>query len=193
MKRTKLLLGSAILSIALLGTGYAYWTDALTIDSTVKSGNFDIVMEESTAPIISPHVAQVGGTKITQPDTNRCVATLDFSNLYPGAQVTYPIRIKNNGSIPAVLESCTVNFNNNKLFNEMTFKVGETDKIAPGNLAEAIKTVLKGELKNTDSKDLVITATLNNVGNDLQNYENKDAKLDIRLNWSQFNFEDVKK
>ncbi|MHC1746886.1 MAG: hypothetical protein AB9856_00680 [Cellulosilyticaceae bacterium] len=197
MKKSKLLLGSAILSVALLGTGYAYWTDALTVESTVKSGNFNVVMEKldrtgqdsDMSPYVQPSEIVITSTS----DANACVATLNFDKLYPGAKVTYPIRISNKGSIPAVLENCNVNFNNNLLLQHMTFKVGDSDNIVPSSLATAIKGALSNQLDKDKNVDLVITATLNDLGNDLQNYDNKDAKLDIQLNWSQFNFKDIKK
>ena len=42
MKRTKLMLGVAALSAALLGTGYAAMTDVLQINSTVNTAKFDV-------------------------------------------------------------------------------------------------------------------------------------------------------
>ena len=43
MKRAKLLVGVLVASIALLGTGYAYWTDQLTVNATVTTGELKVV------------------------------------------------------------------------------------------------------------------------------------------------------
>ncbi len=42
MKKSKLLVGVLVASMALLGTGYAYWTDTLTIKGTVKTGELEV-------------------------------------------------------------------------------------------------------------------------------------------------------
>ncbi len=46
MKRSKLLVGVLVASIALLGTGYAYWTDQLTVNATVTTGELKVVYTE---------------------------------------------------------------------------------------------------------------------------------------------------
>nr|WP_307990818.1 hypothetical protein [uncultured Niameybacter sp.] len=42
MKRTKFIAGLVALSMILMGTGYAYWTDTLTIQTTATTGNLEV-------------------------------------------------------------------------------------------------------------------------------------------------------
>lgn len=46
MKKSKLLVGVLVASMALLGTGYAYWTDQLTVNATVSTGELKVVYTE---------------------------------------------------------------------------------------------------------------------------------------------------
>jgi predicted ribosomally synthesized peptide with SipW-like signal peptide len=47
MKKSKLLVGVLVASMALLGTGYAYWTDQLTVNATVTTGELKVVYTEN--------------------------------------------------------------------------------------------------------------------------------------------------
>lgn len=42
MKKSKFLLGTLVLATALMGTGYAAWTDVLGVYGTVKTGQFNV-------------------------------------------------------------------------------------------------------------------------------------------------------
>ncbi len=42
MKKSKLLAGVLVASMALLGTGYAYWTDTLIFNATLETGNLNV-------------------------------------------------------------------------------------------------------------------------------------------------------
>lgn len=70
MKKTKLLIGTLALSMGLMGTGYAYWTKQLTVNTTVSSANFDVYFSEAVAK-------PVGGTGI---DNKYNTMTVDLTN-----------------------------------------------------------------------------------------------------------------
>ncbi len=46
MKKTKFLALVLVASIMLMGAGYAYWTDTLTIENTVATGNLDVTFTD---------------------------------------------------------------------------------------------------------------------------------------------------
>ncbi len=125
MKRSKFMIGALVLSMGLLGTGYAYWTDALQVNTTVNTGKFDM---EFVAGSESVNASEDGknyvgqykvtgeqvekiaddsglvGTVITEEgkDANE-VVTFTAHNLYPTASVEFNVGIKNAGTIAAKL------------------------------------------------------------------------------------------
>lgn len=42
MKNTKFLVGALVLSMGVLGVGYAAWADVLTINTTVDTASFEL-------------------------------------------------------------------------------------------------------------------------------------------------------
>lgn len=119
------MIGALVLSMGLLGTGYAYWTDALQVNTTVNTGKFDM---EFVAGSESVNASEDGknyvgqykvtgeqvekiaddsglvGTVITEEgkDANE-VVTFTAHNLYPTASVEFNVGIKNAGTIAAKL------------------------------------------------------------------------------------------
>ena len=49
MKKGKFLIGAVVLSLGLLGTGYAYWTDQVSIGATVETGYLDVGLKKTGA------------------------------------------------------------------------------------------------------------------------------------------------
>ena len=49
MKSRKMIIAVITISIMLLGTGYAYWTETLTIDNTVSTGYLDVRFIDANA------------------------------------------------------------------------------------------------------------------------------------------------
>ncbi|PHV70458.1 hypothetical protein CS063_10235 [Sporanaerobium hydrogeniformans] len=58
MRKSKLMIGVLVVSIALLGTGYAYWTDQLTLNSTVETGKLNVIY--TAAPTLAKGELQQG-------------------------------------------------------------------------------------------------------------------------------------
>ncbi len=58
MKKSKFMVGVLVASIALLGTGYAYWTDQLTLKSTVETGRLNVIY--TAAPTLAKGELQQG-------------------------------------------------------------------------------------------------------------------------------------
>lgn len=92
MKRGKFIAGITALSIMMMGSGYAMWSQGFTATNTVTTGTFDVV---TTSPIIEPLIN--GDTDITINGNNVVVS---IGNAYPGAIVNYSFMVTNNSTIP---------------------------------------------------------------------------------------------
>ncbi|MHC1746884.1 MAG: SipW-dependent-type signal peptide-containing protein [Cellulosilyticaceae bacterium] len=195
MRKTKLLLGSAILSVALLGTGYAYWTDALTVNTTIKTGEFNVKMFPVSQ---GPDQAHAGNeyVKSEVSDVKEKEVTFKFSNMYPGAKSYYAVAINNDGTIPAVIDTCVVTPDNNELLNNIQFKVskkvhGQTtsskEVLGVAALQTEITSLLKDvRLEEKDTMSLIVESTMNKDvdGNKL---EKASGALKLNINWKQHN------
>lgn len=129
MKGTKIIVGALVLSMGLLGTGYAYWTDELQVDTTVATGKFNV--DFANQPTVSVYYAdslgtalandneyvKTGGTALLsdqQVDTLAAtdnindLITFDVTQLVPGVATIFETTIRNTGDVAAVLESISV-------------------------------------------------------------------------------------
>ncbi|MGF3105780.1 SipW-dependent-type signal peptide-containing protein [Rossellomorea sp. DUT-2] len=109
MKGTKLIAGALVSGMMLTGAGYAYWTDQVTVANTVSTGEFEVgFVNEGGYPKIFGHTNEAYLTKSITHDPT--ITSVTVGNMYPGSYVRYETKIKNNGSIPAVFDVATVNF-----------------------------------------------------------------------------------
>jgi len=95
-------------AITLSGVGYAYWTDALTVNNTVTTGELNVsFVDDVHYPKIFGQTNEAYITKsITQVDSK--TTSITVGNLYPGGYVRYEAKIINNGTIPVVFDNAVV-------------------------------------------------------------------------------------
>jgi len=102
MRKMKSILGILILSIGILGTGYAYWCDTLKVEATVKTGSFDVdfggvgVMDYCTE------------ASATMPNGDK--VSINTGELVPGSWAFFNIPFVNRGANRAYLQDVTVDF-----------------------------------------------------------------------------------
>ncbi|MBZ9689202.1 hypothetical protein G9F72_023160 [Clostridium estertheticum] len=117
MKKARVIIAAAMVTTMLVGAGYASWTDALTVNSTVSTGELKVQFDNSGAYPTTKTYYYVNG--VCSPDTNTYVVpeikgktekelTINFSNMYPGALALYEAKIDNKGTIPAVFDYVNV-------------------------------------------------------------------------------------
>ncbi len=106
MKKTKLLLVTLVCAVMMMGVGYAWWTDAISLVGTANTGNMNVHFENgcwlpavgaswyATASVISAEDKKV---------------TCQFDNLYPNSIGFIDVLVKNDGTIPAKLKNATIN------------------------------------------------------------------------------------
>jgi archaellum component FlaG (FlaF/FlaG flagellin family) len=202
MKKSRFLALVLVASLSLVGAGYAYWTDALFVNSTVKTGTFDVEFTKVKTEIVehgdnkkaenytnkdNPTIA-----KITNPNT----ATITIENLYPGKEVNYDIYVKNTGSIPVVFDYADVEFKGDTdhlkkvLQAKCGLSFGEPSKFQDmDSLEKQINDLLNGlKIDPTDPEKEIKGAFIlpTSVENsDLA--EGRTLVVEITINWKQHN------
>jgi len=97
MKKIGLLCLAVVLALGLVGGGFAYWSDTLTITTTVSTGYLQLKLTN-----IVPSNSNI--TCIKTSETGEAVSfTLTVSDAYPGYEGKVDFKIENTGTIPAYI------------------------------------------------------------------------------------------
>lgn len=121
MKRSKFMIGALVLSMGLLGTGYAYWTDALQVNTTVNTGKLDVnvtkgdmtfkyVDENSTmngenafgdgAKGASKNLIRWETAPVVEVAEDGTEMNIEIGNLHPGTEFRYTYTLTNESTMP---------------------------------------------------------------------------------------------
>jgi len=148
MKKVKLIALALVAAIALMGAGYAIWSDQVFLTSTVKTGNFNIEITEVS--VRTGHRQEANevhhwhqfdwtnkGAGPTIVDGNSAI--VELVDLYPGGTVQIDLKMENKGTIPAKLKSIKVEcLENQELFKllraQTTWKANITGTKKNGEL-----------------------------------------------------------
>lgn len=113
MKKLGLLCLAVVMALGMVGAGFAYWTETLTIDPPVGTGELDVdwamVHDVSAWPPIQHYNAGTSyhwGEVTVSGDGN--TLNVGLHEMYPGAVVNSYPRIYNNGTIPVKITGYTV-------------------------------------------------------------------------------------
>lgn len=107
----KMIITAIAIAIMLLGTGYAYWTETLTINNTVSTGYLDVKFIDADAgdfddsETFSHRSNLVIAHKTIAADGKSI--SLTVNNLYPGSGASLDFLVENIGTIPAKIGSVT--------------------------------------------------------------------------------------
>ncbi|QOX62835.1 hypothetical protein FRZ06_05485 [Anoxybacterium hadale] len=111
MNRRKMIIAAIAIAIMLLGTGYAYWTETLTISNSVSTGYLDVKFIDADAwdyddsETFLHRSNLVIAHKTIASDGQSISLTVD--NLYPGAGASLDFLVENTGSVPAKIGTVT--------------------------------------------------------------------------------------
>lgn len=118
MKKSKILALSLAVGIALMGAGYAYWNDSVTITNQATTGTIDVQINSTEALHPSASVIEANGNitidrsdPVWTADAGGKSGTITVENLYEGAQVEITIPVVNNGSIPVIFDQLNTEIN----------------------------------------------------------------------------------
>lgn len=163
MKKPRIMALALTAAITLSGVGYAYWTDALTINNTVTTGEMNVRFMEGQN-MTRGGDDQLGNNALGQPKSyfnayvkhenmnsgpattiteNGKTVNTQVDNMYPGAYAQYYGLIENNGTIPVVFDNAAVTFTGvsanglsrveNLFKNNLSFAFGYVITDAAGN------------------------------------------------------------
>ncbi|WP_418790601.1 hypothetical protein [Phosphitispora sp. TUW77] len=124
MVKVQLITVSLLLIFSLIGTGYAAWTETATMINVAQTGEMrvEFVQEQTVGNNYQLHNIY---PNIDGNDTNNntsddafiiafnhgpTLTTFSMCNIYPGTTIWYEAKIKNLGTIPAVLDNINVDF-----------------------------------------------------------------------------------
>ncbi|MBK5240637.1 SipW-dependent-type signal peptide-containing protein [Clostridium sp.] len=138
MKKFKFLILILYLTLMNIGVGYAYWSDSLTINNTVSTGELSVRFEEGKADslnfpevknskYISNSEVKIGNDNNVLTDNN--VATVNIANMYPGSFAAFRLGAINTGTIPVKISDVTFgefsgDIGEKGLLNYLTFEAG---------------------------------------------------------------------
>jgi len=212
MKNKKFMAMILVLSMMLMGAGYAAWTQSFDVEATVNTGELKLIYIDEDHPRSnwSKSVEEFKYQTATY-TVNENTFDYQIDDLYPGIDICVTQQIANVGTIPAVFDSATVVFSDDTdqallddmmvnyefywIFDEDGNFVEESPWTAPTSLSnfEAnINEALEGA-RLEPGQVLVIGDVLNDhydmeLSNDTTNdTENSSLGFTVTMNFKQFN------
>ncbi|UWG98624.1 hypothetical protein LPY66_07485 [Dehalobacter sp. DCM] len=127
MKKHKILVAALAVAVMLMGAGYAYWTQTITIANTVSTGYLDVqFISDSDGDWDDGYIAHIPGDLVTvNSDISTDKQTLSFTvgNFYPGAGAYLKFVVRNTGTVPAKIANVTGTITENTdLANALNYK-----------------------------------------------------------------------
>ena len=162
-----------VVSIMLMGAGYAAWNESITIKSTVDTGNLSVAMADGNVYVYPSATATVEDgltnrtlkeAKLDNTAADKNLVNVKVNNLYPGARIKVVVPIKNDGTIPVKLDGTAFAHNNSNNWLTITKPTG------PTNIAVGI------------TQDIIFYVDVNDNAP-----ETTTANFDITANYVQFN------
>jgi len=133
MKKHRFLVAVLAVAVMLMGAGYAYWTQSLTITNSVSTGYLDVQFVDGSEMDwddgILPFSDLVSASKEIAPGGQSMTFTVE--NLYPGAGAALHFGIKNTGTVNAKVAEITgaIPEGGNAALADALFYVVDTVKI----------------------------------------------------------------
>ena len=200
MKKTKLLIGTIVLSMGLMGTGYAYWSKQLTVTSTVSSANFEVYLSDAEVQQKDKNFNDKynnvkgeikGSSNKYGMERKGDKAEYTWTNIYPGSEVTFSYKINSESTIPvkAIPIYTLTNDSNSDLAQALVFNVNGTEYKGFNNFKKAMETeitLLEANRTNTSSKLCKIIVSLPATVENEKIIE-KTFGFTVDMNWKQFN------
>ena len=145
-------------AVMVMGAGYAYWTDASTLNGTVSTGEFNVNVVSSSAGGRTDAYTGINGTewgKYVRSDsvfTDKTV-TANLINLFPGSSANMSFVVKNAGTIPAMFDSAKVDITGDtELKSKMVYWLKYTIKNQDTKIPDITNSVYRTDLNNYETE-----------------------------------------
>lgn len=193
MKGNKFFIGVLIVSMMLMGAGYAAWTQNLTVTQTVEAGQLDFTIEVSDVNETegSATANYSDFTVDTATDGVIAVSTVD---MYPGVSNTYTITATNASTMKTELDvdfTSTTGTEAKDIALEsaveyaITFKIGDAPAV-PVTSFEALATALNGlQVEEDENVEILVVETLPIEAENV--VENGSIGYELEFTFKQFN------
>lgn len=104
MKRTKFLALALVVAVMLMGAGYAYWQEELTITNTVDTGDLNVIFQEPEETTEAMYTGQNVSTIQNDPHKLK----VELIDVYPGAEFKLYFNLENIGTLAAYVDDFKV-------------------------------------------------------------------------------------
>ncbi len=174
MKKTKLILCTLVAAMMLMGAGYAYWTDTLTINNTVSTGNLEVKIShiesrdydnlKSSNAFTDDEKDEDYVNGLGESSSIKILNSgkrLEFKNenLYPGSGFWLNFKIKNTGTVPVKLKDITYQITKNgtdkekekDIKDDFRYTIGKIVKTTISGLNDGSNISFKNEVLNEDN------------------------------------------
>ena len=192
MKKSRLLIAVLVCAVMMMGVGYAWWNDVLTVNGTVKTGTFDVDFVNSSIEKIGAGNYLEISVNSEQDDDG--VDYIDFTvgNLYPGAEFEVTSGFVNNGSIPVKIGEAEIEIDADINSNEYADAI-----LVDTNNDGAYDTTISEWVANIGSyldtvkiaSNQTLTGTFKfQVNPELSNeLQGQSVTFNLKFDWVQFN------
>lgn len=106
MKKTKMIALTMVVALAMVGAGYAAWTDTLNFQQDVNTGHLDVHfvdLNNEEVALVDPYMTAQSDYSMDVENNGQNQwdnAKLTINNVYPGAKYNIQVLMKNNSTIP---------------------------------------------------------------------------------------------
>jgi hypothetical protein len=175
VKRTKLLALILVVALMLVGAGYAAWTDVIVHNTTINTGEFDIIFTRKFAKAdVSYKSDAIKALKLEDnflagtPDygDNNKTVNFTFSNAFPGTSMQTSTTATNKGTLPAYINEVVVDVD---VTNSKTESAVNNSKLLDAMEVDYVYYIMKdGQTVQQARKTIRGTATLGELENELK-------------------------
>lgn len=189
MKKSRLLIAVLVCAVMMMGVGYAWWNDVLTVKGTVATGTFDVDFADTSIEKIGEENYLEISVNSEQDDDG--VDYIDFTvgNLYPGAEFKVTSGFVNNGSIPVKIgEAKITGINSDECANAILVDA-DNDGACETPISQWVASI-GSYLNNVKiASNETLTDTVNFQVNPLLSNElqGKSVTFNLTFDWVQFN------
>lgn len=108
MKRSKFLVLALAVAVMLMGAGYAYWTQDLTIENSITTGELDV---QFTNEDLEVDTYMDAGDEVSDVfvDADKYGLNVELYDAYPGANITVSFGLENTGTLAAYVRDFGIN------------------------------------------------------------------------------------